>query len=507
MAWGISPRKLEVVPLGAYSADHYLTLLYHAMQNMGWHISYFDHDGIIAYTNISWASYAEEVSARIRGNMVVIKSECVGYQGLFTDYGKNEKNLELLFGEIDVREVVLRAEMEESVQKLMDSVPENQFVQLADPPLAAKEDLRFLPDWFVPTKKYLVTPVLVYLNILAFIASSLAIAVSTIKFLNSKEIRYDDRSPIDDIYLAVGINGRTPVLHGEVWRLITGTFLHGGFMHLLGNMIVLVYIGSLIEWKLGRWNFLFLYLFTGIVASMTSVLWHTDGYALGASGAIFGLFGILLALLSTDFYERNARRALLISTGIFVAFHILPLGKGIDHAAHFGGLISGYVFGWIAYFGLKKNRKGVNTITAGLVSAVLSVLFVVIGMATAKDYQLKEYKQLVDKSENYSRNLYAEFYDDSLVTRDQKLALFKRKTLPQIKLLQNLEGQYLKLTLPEKERKEASYRAQIVKLQAKYFGLLYREFEEKTPKYRPQIIAATDSINKLRAKWTEDDKR
>lgn len=100
MAWGISPRKIAVIPLNEYNADHYLTLIYHAFINLGWHIGYFNRDGIIAYTNISWASYAEEVSVRIVNNQAIIKSECIGYQFLFTDYGKNEQNLELLYGEL-----------------------------------------------------------------------------------------------------------------------------------------------------------------------------------------------------------------------------------------------------------------------------------------------------------------------------------------------------------------------------------------------------------------------
>src|ERR1700712_786521 len=109
MAWGISPSKTTVIPLGEYNADHYLTLLYHAFNNLGWRIGYFDRDGIIGYTPISWESYAEEASARIVGNNVVIKSECVGYQMFFTDYGKNAKNMELLLnGEIEYVEYHLK---------------------------------------------------------------------------------------------------------------------------------------------------------------------------------------------------------------------------------------------------------------------------------------------------------------------------------------------------------------------------------------------------------------
>src|SRR3954469_1622431 len=115
MAWGISPRKTVTIPLGDYSADHYLTLLYHAFNNLGWRIGYFNRDGIIGYTQLSWESYAEEVSVRIVNNHAIVKSECVGYQFFFNDYGKNAKNLELLLnGEIAYVEYHLKDTLQES---------------------------------------------------------------------------------------------------------------------------------------------------------------------------------------------------------------------------------------------------------------------------------------------------------------------------------------------------------------------------------------------------------
>jgi len=136
MAFGISPRKVITIPLGDYSADYYLTLLYHAFKNLSWRIGYFDRDGIIGYTPISLESYAEEVSARIVGNNVMIKSECVGYQFFFTDYGKNKKNLELLLnGEIEYVEYHLQENLHETTQQLIDSIPDNQFINLEDPPM------------------------------------------------------------------------------------------------------------------------------------------------------------------------------------------------------------------------------------------------------------------------------------------------------------------------------------------------------------------------------------
>jgi len=146
MAAGISPYKTVTISLGEYSADHYLVLLYHAMENRDWRIGYFDHDGIIAYTGISWSSYSEEVSARVVDNSIVIKSECVGYQALFTDYGKNAENIALLLGEIEYAEVRRRYNVPliMRVTKLTDTAAIKKFMEYYTPSF---EDLKGWNDY------------------------------------------------------------------------------------------------------------------------------------------------------------------------------------------------------------------------------------------------------------------------------------------------------------------------------------------------------------------------
>lgn len=504
MAWGISPRKTVVVPLGDYSADYYLTLSYYAMQNMGWHISYYNHDGIIAYTNISWPSYSEEVSIRIIKGKAHIKSECVGYQGWFTDYGKNQANLDLFFGELEFHDAYFKDNIAATSQELMDSIPENQFVQLDNPPMVGKELLRSFPDWFTPRKNYFVTPILVLINIAIYIITMFAMAVIVGGI--SKSHRFDTdylTEAYEQAYLILGFSGRSQIIHGEVWRLVTSAFLHFGLGHLFGNMIILIYIGSMIEPKLGKWTFLILYLCTGIVASMVSASWRDDGIGAGASGAIFGLFGILLALLSTDFYERSARRALFISTAIFVGYSIIPKGHQIDNAAHIGGLISGYVFGLIAYLGIKRDRHETAGYTAALASVVLMVIFVIFSIGFATDYKVKEFKQLVEESRTITTNINGYFYNSVNMEHDDRVKQLKSDALPLIKHFAGLADQLTALPLPKKDKIDATYRAKIIKLQCKYFNLLYLEFRDHTDKYRPAINAATDSINNVRMKWGE----
>jgi rhomboid protease GluP len=472
---------------------------------MGWHVGYFDHDGIIAYTNISWESYSEEVSARVKDNAIVIKSECVGYQGLFTDYGKNKKNLDLLLGEIEYTDFHMQANLEQTTQELMDEIPEKQFLNPEDPPMAGKEQLRGFFSPFIPQKKYLVTHLLVILNILVFIVSRVIFIFLTVVLVH----RHPGGASIDHIheqlYLMLGFDSRAHVLNGEIWRLLTSVFQHFSLWHLFWNMAALVYIGSLLECKLGKWNYLLMFLFTGIIASMVSVLFNYSQISAGASGAIFGLFGILLALLSTNFYERSARRALLISTGIVVVYSIAPLGAGVDHAAHFGGLISGYVFGWIAFAGLNHQNLFIKKWGVALAGSAIVVVFVSCGLLFSEQYQVKEYASLMESADTLSSHLNAVFYGDDS-TREEKLFKMEQKGLPDVQKLRKLAIDLTKLKLPRAKKYDAKMEAELIKLYCRYYPLLYFEFKDQNQfKYRPAIDSVTVQINVLRTKWMKSD--
>jgi Flp pilus assembly protein TadD len=126
-------------------------------------------------------------------------------------------------------------------------------------------------------------------------------------------------------------------------------FLHGGLMHIAFNMWCLWDLGALCESLYGRWTFAAIYLTTGIAAGLASVAWNPAVLSVGASGAIFGLAGALIASFSLGEFSlpRVAISGTLRSLLFFVGFNVLfgTLSPGIDNGAHGGGLISGLIFG------------------------------------------------------------------------------------------------------------------------------------------------------------------
>lgn len=145
-----------------------------------------------------------------------------------------------------------------------------------------------------------------------------------------------------------GAKDDAAIVHGrQWWRLVTPLFLHAGPAHLATNMLSLYFIGVLYERCVGRGRFLYVYLFAGICGSLASLIF-TPGLAVGASGAIFGLFGAL----GVYFYRNRAlfgaiARSLLAQLLILGAINlVLPnVIANVDGWAHVGGLLGGIVAG------------------------------------------------------------------------------------------------------------------------------------------------------------------
>ena len=151
-----------------------------------------------------------------------------------------------------------------------------------------------------------------------------------------------------------GANSRDATLDGEPWRLLTCCFLHWGALHLFMNMLALYLVGLYLEPHLNKEKITVAYLLTGIVASATSLYYHEQGISAGASGAIFSLYGVFIALLTTNLIEPIERNKWLPSMILFIGYNLLGGMKGnIDNAAHIGGLISGVLIGYCIYPWLK----------------------------------------------------------------------------------------------------------------------------------------------------------
>ncbi len=210
--------------------------------------------------------------------------------------------------------------------------------------LAGPREPNLIANLFVPNGSFYITPIIIDLNLLVFVL----MVASGLGF---------GSFPAVDLWHWGG-NFRPSLLQGEWWRLLTGIFLHGGFTHLASNMVSLMFIGYLLEGRLGRLRYALAYLISGIGASLASAVWHPATVSIGASGAIFGLYGVFLVFMFAKIFPKDFRRQFLRITLVFIIYNLaMGYSGNIDNAAHMGGLLSGVLMGLLFFPATKRNIK------------------------------------------------------------------------------------------------------------------------------------------------------
>jgi rhomboid protease GluP len=185
-----------------------------------------------------------------------------------------------------------------------------------------------------------VTQAIFGINVAVFVAMSLAVGVTLLGDPAWQELS-----------VRLGANYGPYTLSGQWWRLLASVFIHGGLLHIAFNMWCLWNLGRLAESVYGHWTFAVVYLITGLSASLMSVAWHFPIYvsSVGASGAIFGIAGALIAsfYLGEFSMPRAAMSGMLRSVATFVAYNLFfgAVMAGTDNAAHVGGLLMGLLLG------------------------------------------------------------------------------------------------------------------------------------------------------------------
>ena len=153
------------------------------------------------------------------------------------------------------------------------------------------------------------------------------------------------------------------VADGEVWRVVTGGFLHAGFAHLLFNMFALYILGGLLEPAIGRWRFGLIYFVSLLSGSFGALLLAPDGRTVGASGAVFGLMGAAFVVM-----RHRGINPMESGLGLFIGLNLLItfLIPGISIGGHIGGLVGGALAAFLLFdLGRPGARAGAGRHRAG----------------------------------------------------------------------------------------------------------------------------------------------
>ena len=174
----------------------------------------------------------------------------------------------------------------------------------------------------------------------------------------------------ESIYNTAALNGYYVVLQGELYRLFSSMFLHSDITHIMMNMLSLFMVGRMVERLFRAGAYIGIYFMSGLVGAFVSIYMHPIGWAVGASGAIFGIFG---ALAGFAFVHRQRMQAefmsFMRSFGLILVinFVIGVAVPSIDMSAHIGGLFAGLVGGFLI-------AKNANNLWAYLIVSILMLV-------------------------------------------------------------------------------------------------------------------------------------
>lgn len=201
--------------------------------------------------------------------------------------------------------------------------------------------------------------------------------------------------PTSEALVAWGADYGPLTLRGDWWRMLSCCFVHIGLVHLLFNMYAFVQVGYVLEAILGRFRLVAVYLLCGITSSALSLYVHPETVSAGASGAIFGLYGLFLALLFAKFIHESVRNELLQSVLLFVGYNLfLGLRGGVDNAAHIGGLLGGLAIGYIILPSLRRPFD-LKSYVRTLVISALVVLLAALPLVYRKTFDSLEFDRQI----------------------------------------------------------------------------------------------------------------
>ena len=331
----------------------------------------------------------------------------------------------------------------------------------------------------------MVTKILIFLNIGVFIAMCLAGASPL-------------EPSVESIALWGGIRADL-IAGGEWWRLLSSMFVHIGVVHLGMNLYFLYSIGSFVERIVGRMHFLICYFATGVLAGLGSYFAHRETLIVsaGASGAIAGIFGVYIFVLLTPLIHSEMRRKLLKNVAQIIGINVIygiSRGAGIDHAAHIGGLTSGFIIGGAFYLCLRGGFGTLNFrryMSGGMV-LLIPILLVPTLLKNETPSDFVKYIGLVEKYSDREKTI-----NEMLGGSFDKEALFS-----ELEKVKWISKQMKELQLKEKEEKARDIIVHYLDCYDARLRLVIKANEMNTYIYNKQIQDLSDTMDSLIQEYT-----
>ncbi len=348
------PQQQQSITVNGLDKEMILATCYSAFKQLNWDVLFAGEEKLLGATPKSWKANSQQIIATGADGQLTLSSEMTQNES-FDLGGRNKKNITAFLNAFEnCRNTVTETTIQQNLTTINELRIKTQ--QVAAQEVKDAEEINTAMN--LSNSNLYVTYAIMGINVLVFIL----MAIDGAGIMETNGL----------VHIKWGSNYTPLTLSGDWWRLISNVFIHFGIIHVAMNMYCLYMVGVYLEPMLGKVKYITAYLCTGVLASVVSLWWHKEGVnSAGASGAIFGMYGLFLALLTTNLIPKKVRQALLQSIGIFVVYNLVyGIKGGVDNAAHVGGLISGFIIGYLYVLGIKKKQ---NEKTAWIVPLVLVI--------------------------------------------------------------------------------------------------------------------------------------
>ncbi len=399
--------------------------VYQAFCNLGWEVKYAGPTSIVGSTPGKWKTRGQQIVVDYSGGNYTAESTMMNNES-FDLLGKNKKNVAAFIDAFKAAQNTLSPQQKEDNLTRIREITEATKVAAAE----EKEEARKVNEvMHLEGSNLYVTYALIAINVVIFIL----MVIDGAGFMKPNAL----------VHIRWGSNIAPLTLSGDYWRLLTNIFIHFGLIHLLANMYCLYIIGSYLEPMLGKKKYILAYFATGILASLTSLWWHTEmSNSAGASGAIFGLYGLFLALLTTPLIPTSVRKILLQNIALFVLFNLIyGIKDGVDNSAHIGGLISGFVIGYLYLINIQKEKvnERATWVMPVVIVATIGIAFGFLKTHKASSSDRRELLGYVQSSQFKDDEKFNSNYDSFIEMQTAAMAPLNDTTLTNVDRIQKIE--------------------------------------------------------------------
>lgn len=475
MPFGWKTQYEKRVPAEGLSNWEILSIAEKACKDLDWEYLIVDEKTFTATTPTHWTLSEQILKVVIEHNEIIFESQSESLD--LYEAGRNKKNIEEQF--LPAFKKARKQVSYEELQYAANALKVETIKQIRSGNRIASEKMSF------GLKDHEVTFILIAVNLLVYFVMLL------------QGVDYVNPNATDIV--SWGGNLKFNVTGGEWWRLITAVFVHIGIFPLVVNMFGLYFIGLMVEPILGKLKFLIAYLSTGIIAGLASILWVEEGVTAGASGAVFGMYGVLLAFATTSYINKKFPVVWAVCITAYAVFNIVLGTQGAnDNAANIGGFIAGIVIGYLFYFfHFKRNlaRAGGTRITVEVILLTGLLVFFYL-KKYGKDDSLRFEKEVMKLNQI---ELKAMTQMQQLLSKSNTEAaqVLRDSALPQWKHFQKEIMKTDAYRLDDEFKNKRQLLSKYAELRVRQTELIYKSINEETDKYNGEIDEVSDKIDKI----------